>query len=505
MHKTIDQHIAAGETGAALEQTGAFLRGLSDRYLADWFQLSARYGELDGEYKKGMLSHEEYQIELNKIHFALLALFNVCREAVRNHIPATQVPSSHEQNLEQLLKDKLFGKYKVLEKVGEGSTGLVFRGKDEFSGRDVAIKVLKVNTTDLQHAKQEVEQVARFKHRGIIKIYDVYFDSYPRCIITEFISGINLDKLIRNTGALPLARTRELLCQLGDVLNYIRHRKVRHTTIRPSKIHIDEEGQPVLSPFEVIKSGRANRNLEKVLQDCAYLSPEKLALTDSSEPFEALQEEQSDQFSIGVLAYEMLTGRRLFKGESIPDIIEGRNRFFKDSRFRQKQLSALDEYPQMKRILLKMLQQQPARRYDDLKSALRAIDAIRVGEKPWLVKAKDSYNRCLLGDSEFIAHFYQNLFRALPEVQGMFGKDSDQNRMLQNAIILLLESDGNRNFLERIRQSPRHGGLSALHFEIFVEQLIQTASEHDEKWSEELKKAWQQTTEPALKILRKVS
>ncbi len=502
MHKTIDEYIASGETKLALEQLGGFLSDLSEKYLNDWFQVSARYHELESEKNRGVLSQNEVEVEMNKINFALLTLLNACREIVRNNLPVTHLSGNPEQNIEQLLRSKLLGKYKVLEKVGEGATGLIFKGRDEFSGRTVAIKVLKVQTTEIQSAAEEVGRVARFKHRGIIKIFDVYFDSFPLCIITEFIDGVSIAKLIQSSGAIPISRTRELICQLGDVLDYIRHRKIRHTTIRPSKIQIDEEGYPVLSPFEVIKSGKSDRNLEKVIQDCAYLSPEKLASVDGGEQFNAQAEERSDQFSIALLAYEMLTGVRLFAGENIPDIIRARVQFFSNARVRQSKLALIDHHPVMKRILAKMLQESPGKRYEDLKSALRAIDALQINEKPWLLKVKDSYQRCLMSNESFIGHFYENLFKALPEAKAMFSGQKDQFRMLQNAVLLLIESDANRHFLERILLSPKHEGLQARHYEIFITQLIQTASEHDEKWNAELNKAWQQATEPALKILK---
>ncbi len=285
MDKTIDQLLADGETKQALDKLGGLLQDLSGKYQEDWFALSARFHKLESERRLGHLPESERYLE-NKINFDLLTLFKDCREIARNYVSPAYLSVGLDQNFEQLLKIKLLGKYSVLEKVGEGATGLIFKGKDEFSGRIVAIKVLKVQTSELKRAADEIEKVTRFKHRGIIKIFDVYFDNYPFCIITEFIDGISLDQFIRSSGAIPLARTRELLTQLGDTLDYIRYRKVRHTTIRPSKIQIDEEGYPVLSPFEVIKSGKADRNLEKVLQDCAYLSPEKLSQSDGIESYE---------------------------------------------------------------------------------------------------------------------------------------------------------------------------------------------------------------------------
>ncbi|NUN99408.1 MAG: protein kinase [Saprospiraceae bacterium] len=501
MDKTIDQLLADGETKQALDKLGSLLKDLSLKYQEDWFSISARFHQLESERLRGLLPEGERHLD-NKLNFDLLTLFKDCREIARHYVSPVYLAGGIEQNIEQSLETKLLGKYKVLKKVGEGATGLIFKGKDEFSGRIVAIKVLKVQTSDLKRAADEVEKVTRFKHRGIIKIFDVYFDSYPLCIITEFIDGINLDKLIRGSGPIPLGRTRDLICQLGDTLDYIRHRKVRHTTIRPSKIQIDEEGYPVLSPFEVIKSGRPDRNLEKVIQDCAYLSPEKLAPVDGADQYDAGAEERSDQFSMAVLAYEMLTGMRLFEGENIPEIINSRNSFFSNARFRQEKLGVLDEYPVMKKILAKMLQELPERRYEDLKSALRAIDAMPVVEKPWLLKVKDSYQRCLLSSGDFIAHFYENLFNALPEVKPLFNAHSDQHRMLQNAVLLLLETDSNRNFLERILQSTKHNGLKIQHYEVFIDQLIQTAAQHDAKWNEDLNKAWQKAMEPALKIIR---
>jgi len=500
MDKTIDRLLADGETKQALDKLGSLLNDISVKYQEDWFSISARFHQLENEKLRGLLPEGERHVE-NKINFDLLTLFKDCREIARNYVSPTYLSGGIEQNMEQLLETKLLGKYKVLEKVGEGATGMIFKGKDEFSGRIVAIKVLKVQTSELKRAEAEVEKVTRFKHRGIIKIFDVYFDTYPLCIITEFIDGISLDKLIQGSGAIPLGRTRELICQLGDTLDYIRHRKVRHTTIRPSKIQIDEEGYPVLSPFEVIKSGKADRNFEKVLQDCAYLSPEKLAASDGGDHFDARSEEYSDQFSMAILTYEMLTGKRLFAGENIPKIINARNAFFGNARHRQVQLSLLNDYPVVKRILSKMLQELPERRYEDLKSALRAIDAIQVNEKLWLLKVKDSYQRCLLSNGDFIAHFYKNLFNILPEVQSLFSGHKDQHRMLQNAVLLLLESDGNRNFMERILQSPKHSGLQAQHYEVFIAQLIKTAAEHDEKWNEDLRKAWEKTIEPVLRII----
>ncbi len=503
MNKTIDQLIASGDTKQALEQLGDFLKDLSGKYQDEWFQLSGRFYKLENEQKLGVLSESEKEVGSNKINFDILKLFNDCREVVYKYVPTLHLSGTIDQNIEELLQHKLMGKYKVLKKVGEGTTGLIFKAKDEFSGRVVAIKVLKVRTTELEQAREEVEKVTRFKHRGIIKIFDVYFDRFPHCIITEFIDGINLDKLIQGSGAIPLARTQQLICQLGDILDYIRHRKVWHTTIRPSKIQIDEEGHAVLSPFEVIKSGRPDRNLEKILQDCAYLSPEKLAPVKSNHEFDTSAEERSDQFSIAVLMYEMLTGKRLFEGENIPNIIHARDRFFENQRDRQAKMAAINHYPAMKRVLSKMLQKAPENRYEDLKSALRAIEAVEIQEKPVLLKVKDSYQRCLMSGEDFMADFYDNFFEKLPEAKKMFREDrSHQHRMLQNAILLLLEPEGSHASLEHILQSPKHHGLKAQDYEVFIAELIHTVSEHDEKWSKELHKAWQQATEPALKILK---
>lgn len=270
------------------------------------------------------------------------------------------------------------GKFELLEELGSGSFGIVFRARDTELHRMVAIKLLRAGRlagqADLDRFLREARSAAQLKHPGIVSLYEIgQTTEGPSYLVEEFVAGTTLAARIERERFTP-RQAAELVALVADALDYAHHHGVIHRDVKPSNILLDEGCRPHLMDF-----GLAKRDIDEmvtpegeVLGTPAYLSPEQAA--GDSHGVDA----RSDVYSLGVVLYEVLTGERPFRG----------NR-------RMLLLAVLDDEPRPPRrlndriprdletICLRAMAKAPAKRYqtagelaDDLRRYLRG-DAIR--------------------------------------------------------------------------------------------------------------------------------
>ena len=470
-----------------------------------------RLNTLKQEKDLGKIDEKIAVIEENQIRHAFLSELDAFKSILPMYLDLSrpEILLRGTDNQINIIQDvmaiRLRGHYEVEALIREGNSAVVFKLNDIFTKRKAVAKVLKVQMLTPE-IRDEVGKVSELKHRNLIKLYGESLDRFPFFIICEFVDGLVLSDVIAEAGPRPPSQALNWLTELCDVLDYLGQKNIAHSNIRPSKIFIDREYHPMLSPFDIIKAGMDDRTLRKFREDCQYLSPE-LLLSDG-EKLDKRAMKASDQFTLGLVAYKILTGKDLFHGGSIKEIIENRNRFLdpKNKSYRKALLAALKS-PELIALIGTTLQENPANRFKDLHVLLGEFQTLKnkLNKKQSIVRS--SYVRCLKIENELIKIFYNNLLAKIPtEMHGYFKNRERQAYMFQMAVDTLLEENhGGENLSSRVSdQTHRHFDMTT--FELFLDTFITTLHdiyvEHHYEWGKDLQEAWTDVKTQSLSVIK---
>ncbi len=217
------------------------------------------------------------------------------------------------------VQDRL-GRYRILERVGSGGFGLVFRARDEELSRDVAIKVPyrdRIATRD--NAEQfltEARTIAGLDHPNVVPVYDVGRTDDGIChVVSKFIDGSELTARIA-AGSRLLHEIATIVASVADALHHAHLQGITHRDIKPANILLDSDGKAYVTDF-----GLAIRDTDAALDQTlagtpAYMSPEQARGEGHR------LDGRTDIFSLGAVLYECLTGRQPFRGESTSEVLE---------------------------------------------------------------------------------------------------------------------------------------------------------------------------------------
>jgi serine/threonine-protein kinase len=208
----------------------------------------------------------------------------------------------------------LNNRYELQAKIGDGGMAVVYRALDTQLNRTVAVKILRDTYASdpafLQRFKREAQSAASLAHPNIVNVYDVGQDGDLNYIVMEYIEGVNLKDMINKEAPLPTQQALEITAQICDAIGYAHSRGLIHRDIKPQNILIDRSGRVKVTDFGIAKS-QGDMTLTQTgitLGTVHYFSPEQ-AKGQPATP-------QSDIYSIGVVLYELLTGRIPFESDS---------------------------------------------------------------------------------------------------------------------------------------------------------------------------------------------
>ncbi len=281
------------------------------------------------------------------------------------------------------------GRYQITRELGRGAMGVVYHAIDPVIGRPVAIKTLRLrDVDDADHRRRLRERLFRearsagaLSHPGIVTIYDMDEVDGLAYIAMEFVDGETLDEILSRPKLISKDRLTEVLRQAAAALDYAHRKGVIHRDVKPANIMIDVTGAVKITDFGIAKITQLEgQTLTGVLVGTPnYMSPEQVQGHDI--------DGRSDQFSLGVIAYEMLTGERPFAGEQISTVVY---KIVSEQPAPVQNINtSLNEG--VDRAIRKALHKKPDRRYSTCTAFTTGLDATLAAAGNWRVLARKAH------------------------------------------------------------------------------------------------------------------
>jgi protein kinase-like protein len=279
----------------------------------------------------------------------------------------------------------LQGRYVLERELGRGGMGQVHLAHDLRMERSVAIKVVippkngalsdPFEDQIQNDLAEEARRGANLRHPAITLVYDHARDDHFPYTVFEFIDGPSLRDQLRRWGRLPLAEVQRMVGQLAPGLDFAHDRSVIHRDLKPENIRLKDQSQYVLLDFGLVKDFRRWADLRAFSGTPAYAAPEQTA----GLPFDG----RSDQYSLALIAYELITGRRAFESEDVKSLLEMHRT--------KEPISPRKVVPDLPRrvmaALWRALHKEPALRFDTCSAFARAMGC---QWPPWHGRLRDT-------------------------------------------------------------------------------------------------------------------
>lgn len=206
------------------------------------------------------------------------------------------------------------GKYRLLEKLGSGGFATVYKAENTNLGNEVALKVMNPHLFQDESTVARFKQEARFSvqldHPNIIRVLDLEEADEQLFIVMEYVAGTNLSQLLETNSLLPLAQVIQITRQIAAALDHAHSRHLIHRDVKPSNVLVRSDGVVKLTDFGIVKAVEGTKITQTgtTIGTPAYMSPEQMVGTPV--------DHRSDLYSLGVVLYEMITGKVPFDGDT---------------------------------------------------------------------------------------------------------------------------------------------------------------------------------------------
>jgi predicted Ser/Thr protein kinase len=275
----------------------------------------------------------------------------------------------------------LAGRYRIIALLGRGGMGEVYRADDLTLGQPVALKFLpeeaSKDETLLERFRNEVRLSRRVSHPNVCRVYDVGEVDGHTFFTMEYVDGEDLASLLRRIGRLPADKALEIARQLCAGLAAAHAKGVLHRDLKPANIMLDGRGQVVVTDFGLAGLVDQIPGSDVRSGTPAYMAPEQLEGKEVNA--------KSDIYSLGLVLYEIFTGKRAFSVESLPELVRVRS----ESAPSKPSTLVKDLDPAVERVILRCLEADPANRMSSAMSVAAALPggdplaaALAAGETP---------------------------------------------------------------------------------------------------------------------------
>src|SRR5213596_1126841 len=228
-------------------------------------------------------------------------------------LAATPIQNPQELTELELVREQLKDEYEILDELGRGGMAIVFKAREKQLEREVAIKVLPFSLAFdkefVERFQREARTSAKLEHPSIIPIYRVGKSGRVIYFVMKFLRGKPLSSVLAARGSLPPAEIRQVLVQVARALAYAHKSGIVHRDIKPDNIMFDEHGMAVVTDFGIAKAATGGKltGTGMSIGTPHYMSPEQAR----AQPLDG----RSDIYSLGVVAYQCLTGTVPYDGE----------------------------------------------------------------------------------------------------------------------------------------------------------------------------------------------
>jgi serine/threonine-protein kinase len=260
--------------------------------------------------------------------------------------------------------------YRIEELLGEGGMGTVYRATDTLLRRPVAVKMLHPHllrdNTFMERFRNEAVLSAQLNHPNVSTLYNLLQDRTDNFMVMELVDGVTLEKLLTKEGKLPLETAVRIVIQALDGLQHAHYKNILHRDIKPANLMLTREGSVKLMDFGIARMVGSQRltRADRVVGTLEYMAPE---LLNGAEP-----SVQSDLYAVGVLMYELLSGKMPFETTTDNTLI--------NQILTKKPIPLRSRIPNLPKpleeVLEKLLQKKPEKRYEkawELRQALATI------------------------------------------------------------------------------------------------------------------------------------
>ncbi|MDE6657234.1 MAG: protein kinase [Oscillospiraceae bacterium] len=273
--------------------------------------------------------------------------------------------------MDKYIGRKLDGRYEITELIGVGGMADVYKATDMIDNKTVAVKILKreyaENEEFLRRFRNESKMIASLSHPNVVKVYDVGFSNKLQFIVMEYINGITLKEYIENEEVLTWQDSVHFVIQVLRALQHAHDKGIVHRDIKPQNIMMFEDGTIKVMDFGIAKSAReqAFTATDQTIGTVHYISPEQ-ARGDQTD-------EKSDIYSVGVMFYEMLTGRKPFDSDKPVTIAV---MHMKNMPKRPRAINP-DIPAGLEEIILRAMEKDPENRYQTASDMIKDIESFK--------------------------------------------------------------------------------------------------------------------------------
>ena len=418
---------------------------------------------------------------------------------------SVRVAGDERQRLMENVRERLKGRFEILEAIGCGDTSITFRGRQGL--REYAVKALvsgHVSPEERENLRALLGKAARLTDPAYIRVQDADLDGEPICIVNEYVRPNTLSHVLhQHHGGLPPNEVISYVGQLARALDEAHQHGLSRHSLLPSNLYLD--GSRIrLSPLVLLlQSYQASREYGAVYttnEARNYIPPECY--------YGQPRDTRTDQYALGLIALSMLEGRPPVQISQLADLAKLPSFFDNPREFFNKTWP--DQAPGLSRVIARMLCKDPRDRWDSMAAILNAIEPLQRSQhrqEAHVGDAKKSYCRYCRGRPAFYRAFYAMLFRRSPATERLFANVSmdRQYDMIDDAIEKLLNfREGTEpTTLSRTAEAHRRFQLAPADFDHFRDAFLEALQAMGERDPEVLD-SWKAVLRPGLEYMKQV-